>query len=152
MDWCGMDAKVIPTSGYLQPINERPAPLSWLCMPEKKQGKRGKRPPSAPARRLRRICRQNISFLISKQYPLKKFTTISEQQQQLARDAGISWSSVQRALDEERGSSADVLADLAAAFEIKVADLVSDQFLTTQDGPLAKDGSPAAGPLRRGSG
>lgn len=48
----------------------------------------------------------------------------SEQQKKFARDAGVSWSTIQRVLDIERGKSLDILADLAAGLEVKVTDLL----------------------------
>jgi len=120
-------------------------------VPEKKKGQsRGPRPPSAPARRLRRIYRQNIAYLIDKQYPLKKFRIRSEQQIQLAKDAGTSFSTVQRIFEEARGLSVDVLADLAAAFEVKAADLLNDRFMDTQQLP-SPEGTALEDPLRRKS-
>lgn len=91
----------------------------------KKEGKRGKRPPSIAAMRLRRLLAANLRALIDQQYPLARYPGKSEQERAFAKDAGVSWSTVQRALDPENGKTIDILADLASSLEIPAMDLIS---------------------------
>lgn len=112
---------------------------------EKKQGKRGKRPASAPATRLRRTVAANIRGLMEQLYPLAKYTKKSYQEQAFARDAGVSWSSVQRALDPNSGQTLDVIADLAVALHVKSADLLIEDFAPSGNVSEPKEISPFQG-------
>jgi hypothetical protein len=84
----------------------------------KKEGKRGKRPPTIAAVRLRRLLASNLRALIDRSYPLARYPGKSEQEKAFAKDAGVSWSTVQRALDPENGKTIDILADLASGLDI----------------------------------
>jgi hypothetical protein len=89
-----------------------------------KEGKRGRRPPSAQANKLRGTLKRNIELLIERDYPAKRFKTASARQQQVAKDASVSWSSIQRALDPEQGQTLDLIADLAVVFTLKPHELL----------------------------
>lgn len=126
-----MGAEYIPTSGYAQPRKEFVPRVAWLQGPpiwkpvtERKQARRGPRPPSLPAVRLRRVLAENVQFLLDRHYPLSKYRIKSKQQQQLAKDAGVSWSSIQRMLDPEDGKAIDTIADIAVAVHIHPAELL----------------------------
>lgn len=93
-------------------------------MPERKYSKRGPRPPSAPAGRLRRLIAENVQHLMERHYPLTRYRIKSQQQRHLAQDAGVSWSSIQRMLDPEEGKAIDTLADVAVAFNIPPSELL----------------------------
>lgn len=112
---------------------------------EKKQGKRGKRPASAPATRLRRTVAANIRGLMEQLYPLAKFTKKSYQEQAFARDAGVSWSSVQRALNPHSGQTLDVIADLAVGLHVKPSDLLIEDFAASRDVSQSKSTDPFEG-------
>jgi hypothetical protein len=109
---------------------------------EKKQGKRGKRPASAPATRLRRTVAANIRGLMEQIYPLAKYTKKSYQEQAFARDAGVSWSSVQRVLNPHSGQTLDVIADLAVALHVKSSDLLIEDFASPKNTSESKEKSP----------
>lgn len=124
---CGVliGANVIPNFGYPQPSNEAIDEISLAYMA--KEGKRGKRPPSAQANKLRNTLKRNVELLMERDYPAKRFKTESARQQQVASDATVSWSSIQRALDAEEGKTLDLLADLAVAFTIKPHELLDPE-------------------------
>lgn len=96
-------------------------------MGDKKDGKRGTRPPSAPAMKVRRILAANLTALIDRDYPRRKFKTESARQTAVARDAGTSWSSIQRALNPKDGKTLDMVADLAIAFRLKACELLDPE-------------------------
>ena len=87
-------------------------------MAPRKQGKRGKRPVSAAAARLRHTLAENLGALIDARYPTSKYRTASAAQQRFAKDARVSWSTVQRWLNPENGMNLDVLADVASAAQV----------------------------------
>ena len=120
-----MAVDAIPTSGYIQPSYETHGRISFRSMVEKKEGKRGKRPPSAPALRLRRTLQEKVQFLLDHQYPVDKYGGKAEQQRAFAKDSGVSWSTVQRALNPETGKTLDIIADLAVGFGIEASALMS---------------------------
>lgn len=91
----------------------------------KKEGKRGRRPPTIAAMRLRRLLAENLRALLNFKYPLARYSGKAEQEQAFAKDAGVSWSTVQRALDPENGQTIDVLADLAAGLDMSASELLS---------------------------
>jgi hypothetical protein len=93
----------------------------------KKEGKRGTRPASAPAKKLRGILARNVELLIDRDYPANRYSTESARLQKVATDAGVSWSSVQRALNPNVGNTLDVLADLAGLFTIKPHELLDPE-------------------------
>jgi len=100
-------------------------------MSEKRQGKRGVRERSAPAKKLSRVLVHNISALLSIRYPNRNYENTSEQQKAFAKDAGVSWSTIQRYLDPEQGKTLDVLADIAVALEVKAHLLLDPHFAAT---------------------
>lgn len=114
-----------------------------------KQSKRGPRPPSPPASRLRRLIAENVQALLDHHYPLSKYRIKSKQQRQLAQDAGVSWSSVQRMLDPDDGKAIDTLADVAVALDIPPFELLRAR--ATERIPTA-EGIPRPGSLRRRQG
>lgn len=78
-------------------------------------------------------------------YPLAKYTKKSYQEQAFARDAGVSWSSVQRALNPHSGQTLDVIADLAVALHVKSADLLIEDFASSKDASQSKPVTPFEG-------
>ena len=130
-NWCSdcfMWHQHKPNYGYIQPSYENETKLSFCPIvekSEKKEGKRGPRPPSAPAMRLRRIFAANVKALVESRYPISHFGSVSDQQKAFARDAGISWSSLQRKLDPAHGCNLDLVADIAVALEVKPEQLLS---------------------------
>lgn len=119
-----MDAEDIPNVGYLPPSYEQNCLLRLEAM-TKKEGKRGKRPPTIAAMRLRRLLADNLRALLNHKYPLARYSGKAEQEQAFAKDAGVSWSTVQRALDPENGQTIDILADLAAGLDMPASALLS---------------------------
>lgn len=93
-------------------------------MVDKKQGTRGKRPPTAPALRLRRVLAENVHALMERDYPLTKYKTKSDAEKAVGKDAGLSFSSIQRVLDPSNGTTLDTLADLAVAFGLRPSQLL----------------------------
>lgn len=94
-------------------------------MAAKREGKRGKRPPSVAAMRLRNLLAANLGSLINQKYPIANYSGKAEQQRAFAKDAGLSWSTVQRALNPEIGKTIDILADLASGLEVPALELLS---------------------------
>lgn len=84
--------------------------------------------------RLRRTLVENLQALISLRYPLRKHRTASKAQQRFAKDAGVSWSTVQRWLNPQNGMTLDVLADIASALESRASDLLTAGY----DGAFAR--------------
>lgn len=82
-------------------------------MTDKKLGKRGKRPVSQAAERVKRILAKNTQIVLDEKFPPGNFGTKSDQQKAAAKEGKVSWSSIQRLLDPNRGLSLDVLADVA---------------------------------------
>lgn len=125
-------------------------------MREKKQGKRGKRPPSAPGMRLRRVLAQNLLVLMKRDYPLSRHGEKSHAEKALAKDAGISHSSVQRALNEDKGKTLDLVADLAVAFSLKPSQLLDPDLPASPPPAIASGSGPSRsmdpGTLRRNAG
>lgn len=66
----------------------------------------------------------NVQALLDHYYPLSKYRIKSKQQQQLATDAGVSWSSIQRVLDPKDGKGVDTIADIAVALHLPPAELL----------------------------
>jgi len=83
--------------------------------------------------RLRRLLAANLRAMLDIKYPLARFSGKAEQEQAFAKDAGVSWSTVQRALDPENGKTIDILADLAAGLEIPAVELLSRDVRTPGD-------------------
>lgn len=133
-------AESIPNLGYSQPSYETNCLLSSSDMAAKKEGKRGTRPPSTAAIRLRNLLADNLSRLINERYPIARYSGKAEQEKAFAKDAGVSWSTVQRALDPEKGKTIDILADLASGLEIPIIELLSRQLPSqpNEDGPFKK--------------
>jgi len=123
-----MPADGIPTFGYFQPRYGMKSKIFLLAMG--KDGKRGPRAISAPAKRMRKILATNLAALIERDYPAVKFKTESDRQKKVAEDAGVSWSSIQRQLDPDDGKTLDVMADLAVAFHLKVHELLNPDLAT----------------------
>lgn len=92
-----------------------------------KEGIRGPRPPTAQANKLRTTLTRNVELLIERDYPAARFKTESARQQQVAKDASVSWSSIQRALNSNDGKTLDLIADLAVAFTIKPHELLDPE-------------------------
>lgn len=66
------------------------------------------------------------------QYPPDKHNGKAAQQIAFAKDAGVSWSTVQRALDPEAGKTLDIIADIAVALGITASELLSANLGTAQ--------------------
>lgn len=115
----------IPNFGYSQPSNEAIEQISLAGMA--KEGKRGSRPPSAQANKLRNTLKRNVELLMERDYPANRYKNESARQQQAAADASTSWSSIQRALDSEVGKTLDLIADIAVAFTIKPHELLDPE-------------------------
>jgi hypothetical protein len=96
-----MGTDAIPNIGYTQPNDETQFKILFQGMA--KEGKRGTRLPSAQAKKLRNVLRRNLELLMDRDYPTDKFRNKSERQMEVAKDIGVSWSSIQRALDPSRG-------------------------------------------------
>lgn len=75
--------------------------------------------------RLRRLLAANLRALLDEKYPLARYSGKAEQEMAFAKDAGVSWSTVQRALDPENGKTIDILADLAAGLEVPAIELLA---------------------------
>ena len=65
-------------------------------------------------------------------YPPNKYGGKAAQQIAFAKDTGVSWSTVQRALDPEVGKTLDVIADLAVALGVKAGELLAVDLATTK--------------------
>lgn len=98
-------------------------------MKERQQAERGIRTPSATANRARRIFSGNVGWLLSHRYPIERHKTQRAQYEALGKDAGVSPTTVQRAIDPENGVTLDIMADLAAAFELKLGELLSPELI-----------------------
>lgn len=77
---------------------------------------------------------------MDRDYPAKKFKNKSDRQMEIARDFGMSWSSIQRSIDPKRGITLDLLADLAVGFTLKAhelldPDLVNSRHFVVQERP-----------------
>lgn len=140
---CSIAPDAIPNVGYSQPSYEPNRLLSFTDM-AKKEGRRGKRPPSVAAMRLRRLLAMNLRLLLDRQYPLARYSGKAEQEKAFAKDAGVSWSTVQRALDPENGKTIDIVADLASSLDVPAMDLLSREIQSQsgEDGPF-ENGSTA---------
>lgn len=88
--------------------------------------------------RLRRLLAANLTNLIEQQYPLARYSGKAEQEKAFAKDAGVSWSTVQRALDPENGKTIDVLADLASSLDVPAMELIAREprVLPAENGPF----------------
>ncbi len=126
---CSISADGIPNVGYLQPSYENGSPVSFSPMPDKKPGKRGPRIVSAPAMKLRRLFAANVTAMIDHRYPMTKYRTASKQQDEFAKDVGVSWSTIQRKISGKAGGTLDVLADLAVALDVKPHDLLDPRLI-----------------------
>jgi hypothetical protein len=131
-------------------IRTRSAPIV-TGVSDKKEGKRGQRPPSTAAKRLRRVLKANIKVLFEREYPLSKYRIKSEAEKVLGADAGLSPSSVQRALNPDKGMTIDLLADIAAAFSVKPAQLLDPAFADiVKSAPDEPKETPGSGTLQPG--
>ncbi len=143
-----MDSERIPTLGYFQPNNEIYATVSLCGMGERKQGKRGPRPASKDATRLKRILIKNTQIVIDQNFPLKNYRTKSEQQKHAASEGDVTWSTIQRVLDPRKGLTLDVLADVAAGLGVQPFQLLDPKFGGAAKGNSAGAADDAQG--RRG--
>lgn len=109
-------------------------------MREKKQSPRGPRMPSAPARRIRAILAANIRGLLDHHFPRSRYKNARDQFEALGKSAGVSPSTVQRAIDPNRGYNIDIIVDLAVAFEIKVVQLFDPKLMETVELRRAESG------------
>lgn len=96
--------------------------------------------------RARRILADNVQAYLDLHYPAAKFLKPSYAQMEFAKDTGVSWSSVQRALDPQTGITLDVIADLAVAMEVKLSELLTMGFFTRERNadPFQKPVDPTA--------
>jgi hypothetical protein len=69
-----------------------------------------------------------VHALLDAHYPLSKYKRKSHQWKAFKQDAPVSWSTVQRALQANKGKTIDVIADIAAAFEVPASDLLRPDF------------------------
>jgi hypothetical protein len=101
---------------------------------------------------LREKLAENIYLLMERQFPASKFRTASAREKALAKEAGCSWSTIQRALApvkaaqrvRRRGSDddaldgvaikIDTLADLAVVFGVRPSDLLTPNYAHTHVG------------------
>lgn len=92
------------------------------------KGKRGKRLVSLPAAKVRKIVADNVQRLIDFKYPISEYRTPSERQKALKSDANVSWSTVQRLLNADRGKQIDIITDVAIGLGCQPGDLLTDGF------------------------
>lgn len=99
--------------------------------------------------RLRRILAANVQTYLDVHYPLSKHRIKSNQQKAFANDSGVSWSSIQRALDPSTGVTLDVIADVAVGMEMKGADLITPGSVKTPGAlpPQTSEGSEPESPF-----
>jgi hypothetical protein len=70
------------------------------------------------------VLAENVQALLDRYYPISRYRIKSKQQQQLATDAGVSWSSIQRMLDPDDGKAIDTIADIAVALHLHPSELL----------------------------
>jgi len=121
-------ADSIPSIGYFQPSYEARAAVLLNDMTEKKQGKRGKRPVSQAATRLKRILVKNTQIILDDKFPPGNYASRSDQQKAAAREGKVSWSSIQRVLDPNKGLTLDVLADVAFGLGVWPEDILDPKY------------------------
>lgn len=100
------------------------------------------KPVSRAALKVREKLAENVQLLMEHEYPASKYQTASAREQALAKEAGCSWSTIQRILapikggrdigkavaGEGVGTKIDTLADLAVVFGVSAVDLLSPNF------------------------
>lgn len=72
---------------------------------------------------------------MDRDYPATRFRTKSERQIQIALDIGVSWSTIQRALDVNKGKVIDIVADLAVGFAVKPHELLDPDLVSSHHFP-----------------
>lgn len=118
-------------------------------MAGKKPGVRGPKIVTALHMKLRRALARNVQALIDAHYPLSKYRIKSDQQKAVKENAGVSWSTIQRALNPAKGAKTlDTVADIAAAFVVHPSDLLRDDFIVQRKDGAGGDAA-AAGELHR---
>jgi|GEM_PF-2461684 len=115
------------------------------------------KPVSRAALLLRQKVAENVLLLMERRFPAARYRTASDREKELAKEAGCSWSTIQRVLapikthvkrrgqtpDEDGsegiGTKIDTIADLAVVFGVSAADLLTPNFAhqTSLRGPLA---------------
>lgn len=80
--------------------------------------------------KLRRMFAANVAAMIEHRYPIAKYSTPSKQQDDFAKDVGVSWSTIQRKISGKSGGTLDVLADLAVALDVKPHDLLDPKLIS----------------------
>ena len=115
------------------------------------------KPVSRAALRVREKLAENVQLLMEHEYPESKYPTVSAREQALAKEAGCSWSTIQRILAPIKGSRVgkaepgdgvgtkiDTLADVANVFGVSPVDLLTPNFashhLRTKAPVTSKDG------------
>ncbi|HEX5461919.1 MAG TPA: hypothetical protein VFX20_18285 [Steroidobacteraceae bacterium] len=93
-----------------------------------------------------------MRLLFEHTYPVARYPTRSAQQQAFARDAGVSWSSVQRKLEPESGFTLDLVADIAVALRIEPHHLLDPNLPQTLPLPRPEGGAEAPAFRRRRAG
>lgn len=105
-----------------------------------------------------------MQLLIERDFPPSRYPTKSEQQKKLAKEAGCSWSTIQRILaplgiDDAKqgndpqmvGTKIDTVADLATVFGVRPSDLLTPNFASDLIKEQAAGGGPQEELQRRRS-
>jgi hypothetical protein len=119
--------KPIPMYGYSQPTDGGISDLICDGMPKEPKGHK---PVSRAAILLRDRVAENVMVLMSRRFPARdpRYSTESKRQKALAKEAGCSWSTIQRVLAPNNFAKIDTLADLAVVFGVSAADLLTPNF------------------------
>lgn len=121
--------KDIPIHGYSQPSNGDDFAIGLAPMTKKPKKSKIL---TAQHRHMRQTLSDNLSALIEVHFPASKYPTRSAREQAAAKAAGLTWSTIQRILNQQVGTTTDTLADLASVFHISPADLLTANFAQTE--------------------
>jgi hypothetical protein len=127
------------------------------------------KPASKEALRLRKQVAENVSLLMARDFPPSRFSTSSARERKLAKEAGVSWSTIQRVLaplkatqrsrrrtvedidaKDGTGTRIDTIADLASVFGVRPAELLTPNFAYELINPAPRP-PPEEGELQRRS-
>lgn len=103
-----------PVFGFSQPTIGSRSQLAWGAIMGRKKT------PKVPGF-MRTIASSNLSALLTKHY---KQTTLTARQRQLSKDAGVSFSTIQRIMQCDVGASLDNLESIAAVFDLSTYQLL----------------------------
>lgn len=116
--------KDIPIHGYSQPRNGLQRGLRSSPMTRKRKSK----PPTPAALVVRDRLAENLQLIMDEQFPVAKYRTKSGRQRAMAQKVGYTWSTIQRILNREVGTTVDTIAELSLRLGISPTDLLAPNF------------------------